>query len=150
MVFLHQLLFMVDSPARLIGRWRLRWSKFHGPFLFETDDPAAALELPLLGALSGLGCWAAPDNAIIEISDGVRPVFTLQAAAPAPQPAYARATVRAAGAAPVRIRAAGPGWLRLFGVCFAVPQPWLPMVPRLDADRLVRCFAAQAADGWIS
>jgi hypothetical protein len=148
-VFLHQLLFMVDSPARLIGRWRLAWSKFHGPFRFETDDPAAALEFPLQGELAALGCWAAADNAIIEISDGAAPAFTLQARAAAPRPLYALATVRAAGAAPVRVRAGGPGWLRLFGIGFAAPQPWLPAAPRLDAARLVRAFERQAAQGFI-
>jgi hypothetical protein len=147
--FLHQLLFMVDSPARLIGRWRIRWSKFHGPFRFETDDPAAALELPLHGALAALGCWVAPDNAIVEISDGERPAFTLQARAAEPRPVYALATVHAAGAASVRIRAAGAGWLRLFGIGFAAPQPWLPAAPRLDTARLVRCFERQAAQGYI-
>jgi len=56
----------------------------------------------------------------------------------------------AAGAAPIRIRAVERGWLRLFGICFAEPQPWLPLTARLDAERLVDCFAAQAAHGAIT
>jgi hypothetical protein len=149
-VFLHQLLFMHDSPARLIGRWRIRWSKLHGPFLFETDDPGAALEFPLRGALRGLGYRGGADNALIELQDGVRPVVALDARSAEPRPLYARATMTAAGAAPIRIRAAGLGWLRLFAVCFAEPQPWLPQTARLDAERLVGCFETQAAHGAIT
>jgi hypothetical protein len=149
-VFLHQLLFMSASPARLIGRWRIAWSKFHGPFRFETDDPGAALELPLVGALRALGCEAAEDGAVIELDDGTLAVSALETRAGPRRPLYALATLRAAGPAPVRIRPVDGGWLRLFGVCFAEPQPWLPSVPHLDAERLVRCFEAQAACGFIN
>lgn len=146
-VFLHQLLFMEDSPARLIGSWRIRWSKLHGPFLFETDDPDAALELPLSGALLGVGYQGAPDNALIELHDGARPAVTLDARNPAARPLYARATLSAAGAVPIRLRGRGGGWLRLFAICFAEPQPWLPAVARLDAARLVGCFERQVVAG---
>ena len=149
-VFLHQLLFMQGSPARLIGRWRIEWSKLHGPFLFATDDPEAALEFPLVGALCGLGYRGGADNAVIELHDGLRPVVQLGARSAEPRPLYAHATMRAAGTAPIRIRARGAGWLRLFGVCFAAPQPWLPAVARLDAERLVGCFEAQAAHGTVT
>jgi hypothetical protein len=141
---------MTGSPARLIGRWSVRWSKLHGPFLFETDDPEAALEFPLAGALCGLGYRGADDNAIIALYDGVRPVVALDARRADPRPLYARATMMAAGAAPIRIQAGGRGWLRLFAVCFAEPQPWLPLQARLDSDRLVGCLAAQAARGTIT
>ncbi|HUA53621.1 MAG TPA: hypothetical protein VMB81_15730 [Candidatus Sulfotelmatobacter sp.] len=149
-VFLHQLLFTVGSAARLIGRWQISWSKFHGPFLFETDDPAAALELPVMGALRGLGCVAAVDGAPIALDDGARTAAVLATRGDGRRPFYALETVAQAGAGPMRIRPAGPGWLRLFAVCFAEPQPWLPASPSLDADRLVRCFEAQAARGCIN
>ncbi|MEJ0069244.1 MAG: hypothetical protein WDO24_11540 [Pseudomonadota bacterium] len=147
--FLHQLLFMSGSPARLLGRWRISWSKHHGPFLFESDDPAAALEFPLVGALCGLGYRGAADNAVIELHDGARPAVQLDARSAEPRPLYARASLTAAGAAPVRLRAAGPGWLRLFAIAFVEPQPWLPPRPRLEAERLVQCFEMQAAQGFI-
>jgi hypothetical protein len=149
-VFLHQLLFFEGSMARLIGRWRIVWSKFHGPFLFESDDPAAALELPLMGALCGLGCVAAADSANIAMDDGVRPAAVLEIRGAERRPFYALQSVVAAGAGPLRIRSAGPGWLRLFAVCFGELQPWLAAAPRLDAARLVGSFEAQAARGWIS
>jgi hypothetical protein len=149
-LFLHQLLFMVDSPARLVGRWRIVWSKHHGPFLFESDDPAAALILPLHGALCGLGYRGGADNAPIELHDGVRPAAVLEARSTEPRPLYARASLTAVGTAPVAIRAAGPGALRLFALGVTAPQPWLPTSPRLDAERLVRCFEMQAEQGYIT
>ncbi len=148
-VFLHHLVFMAETPVRLRGRWRIAWSKFHGPFVFETDDPAAVLELPLVGVLSGIGCHAGVDAAAIELDDGTGPVAALAASAALTQPAYVHASLRAAGTAPVRIRSGAAGWLRLFSLCFSEPQPWLATPPRLDAERLVRAFEAQAARGWI-
>jgi len=148
-VFLHQLVFMHGSRARLIGRWRIGWSKHHGPFQFETDDADAALEFPLVGALCGLGYTAAADNAIIELHDGVRPAVALDARSAAARPLYARARLTAAGAAPIRLRPHEAGWLRLFAICFAEPQPWLPAIARLDAARLVECFERQASGSAI-
>jgi hypothetical protein len=141
---------MAGSPARLSGRWRVRWSKFHGPFLLETDDPGAALEFPLVGVLRGLGYEAGPDGATLEIHDGVRQVAVLDTRGAAPRPLYAAVDVPAVGPGPVRVRAASGGWLRLFGVCFTEPQPWLPRTAALDAERLVAAFDTQAARGAIS
>ena len=149
-VFLHQVLFTEGCAARLIGRWRIAWSKFHGPFLFETDDPEAAFELPVMGTLCGVGCVAAPDSANVAIDDGVRVPTLLEVRGDVWRPFYALEKVDAAGAGTIRIRRAGPGWLRLFAVCFGELQPWLPIVPHFDSAGLVRCFEAQAARGWIS
>lgn len=146
-VFVHQLLFMPGSPVRLRGRWRLRWSKMHGPFLLETDDPDATLECPLAGVLRGVGLELGPGGAALEIHDGIKAVAVMEGAGAAPLPLYAPLDIAPVGTVPLRLRRASAGTLRLFGLCFAEPPPWLPRSAALDAERLA---AALAVGGAVS
>lgn len=156
-VFMHQLVFMRDSPVRLSGRWRIAWSKFTGPFAFETDEPGASLTFPLHGELKGLFCSRAADCGLVEVAqDGVAlAMFDGRADQPLAEQYFAAFDLWPRGAGPISLRVTArpdgsPGTrFRVSALCFTEPQPWLPAAPTLAVDTMVRRLEEQGTQGFL-
>ena len=148
-VFAHQILFSRASPAELRGRWRFVWEKFDGPFALEACAPDAELIVPLYGRLRGVFCRHGADGGVLEVRHGADRLVAYDCRreiAPAQQ-LYAALDLEVAGSAPLCLRAGDRAGapLRIAGLCFAEPQPWLPPHGALDVPALGAALAASAA-----
>jgi hypothetical protein len=158
-LYLHHLLFTRDSPATVRGRWKIVWEKFNGPFAFEALDPDCEIAFPLHGALRGVFCSRTADGAIVELVQGARVLAACDTRYPQAirDQFFTALTVAPSGTDPVRMRLAAPAdqastgrFIRLSGLCFEQPQPWLPMRADLDGPRLARILERQSRDGSVS
>lgn len=139
-LFPHQLLYAPGSAASLRGRWRFVWEKFDGPFAIETDEPGAALVLPLSGRVRGVFCAHGPDAAAFVLQQGDTTLARCDPRRPdgAMKQYLAQLDIAPRGTEPVELRIDGaPGTrLRIGGLCLDAVPPWLPATGGLDVAAL--------------
>jgi hypothetical protein len=158
-LFLHHVLFTRNSPAYLRGRWKIVWDKFNGPFAFEALEPDCELGFPLYGELKGMFCSRTADSGIVELFQGAAKLAECDAyfGHSTKDQFFTPLDVSPIGADAVRLRvgrqrnpASGGTFFRLSSLCFAQPQPWLPIQADLDGPRLAGVLEAQSRDGCVT